>query len=68
MFRFGVHSLIWTEDCTVKDLPLIRNAKSLGFAVLDLNVASPEWLPHDAGNDKWNDYNCLIDIFVTNPC
>lgn len=52
MFRFGVNSLIWTEDFTVKDLPLIRKAKSLGFAVLDINVAHPERFPTEAVKDK----------------
>lgn len=52
MFRFGVDSLIWTEDFTVKDLPLIEKAKSLGFAVLDINVAHPERFPTEAVRDK----------------
>lgn len=45
MFRFGVASLIWTEDFTVRDLPLIEKAKSLGFSVIDINVAHPEKFP-----------------------
>jgi len=52
MFRFGVDSLIWTEDFTVKDLPLIEKAKSLGFAVFDINVAHPERFPTEAVKDK----------------
>lgn len=52
MFRFGVNSLIWTEDFTIKDLPLIEKAKSLGFAVLDINVAHPERFPAEAVKDK----------------
>ncbi len=52
MFRFGVNSLIWTEDFTVKDLPLIEKAKLLGFAVLDINVAHPERFPAEAVKDK----------------
>jgi len=52
MFRFGVDSLIWTEDFTVKDLPLIEKAKSLGFAVLDINVAHPERFPTEAVKGK----------------
>ena len=31
MFKFGVDSLIWTEEFTEKDLPLIAKAKELGF-------------------------------------
>lgn len=52
MFKFGVASLIWTEDFTVKDLPLIEKAKSLGFEVLDINVAHPERFPTDAVKEK----------------
>ncbi len=52
MFRFGINSLIWTEDFTVKDLPLIEKAKSLGFAVLDINVAHPERFPTEAVKDR----------------
>lgn len=52
MFRFGVASLIWTEDFTVKDLPLIQKAKALGFEVLDINVAHPERFPTEAVKEK----------------
>lgn len=52
MFRFGVASLIWTEDFTVKDLPLIQKAKALGFEVLDINVAHPEKFPTEAVKEK----------------
>jgi len=52
MFRFGVASLIWTEDFTVKDLPLIQKAKALGFEVLDINVAHPEKFPTEAVREK----------------
>jgi len=52
MFRFGVASLIWTEDFTVKDLPLIYKAKALGFEVLDINVAHPERFPTEAVREK----------------
>ena len=45
MFRLGVDSLIWTEDFTLKDLPLIEKAKSLGFEVIDINIAHPERFP-----------------------
>jgi len=45
MFKFGVASLIWTEDFTVRDLPLIEKAKSLGFSVIDINVAHPDKFP-----------------------
>jgi len=52
VFRFGVASLIWTEDFTVKDLLLIQKAKALGFEVLDINVAHPESFPTEAVREK----------------
>jgi D-psicose/D-tagatose/L-ribulose 3-epimerase len=52
MFRFGVASLIWTEDFGVKDLPLIQKAKALGFEVLDINVAHPERFPTETVKEK----------------
>lgn len=63
MFRFGVDSLIWTEDFTVKDLPLIEKAKSLGFAVLDINVAHPERFPTEAVKDKLKEVG--IEVVTT---
>ena len=48
MFKFGVDSLIWTEEFTEKDLPLIDKAKSLGFDVIDINVSHPERFPAKA--------------------
>jgi len=45
MFKFGVDSLIWTEEFTEKDLPLIGKAKELGFDVIDINVSHPERFP-----------------------
>jgi D-psicose/D-tagatose/L-ribulose 3-epimerase len=45
MFKFGVDSLIWTEEFTEKDLPLIEKAKKLGFEVIDINVSHPERFP-----------------------
>ena len=52
MFRFGVASLIWTEDFTEKDLPLVEKAKELGFDVLDINVAHPERFPAERVSEK----------------
>lgn len=43
--KYGVASLIWTEEFTLKDLPLIEKARSLGFSVLDINVSHPERFP-----------------------
>ena len=51
MFRFGVASLIWTEDFTEKDLPIIEKAKSLGFDVIDINIAHPDRFPTEAVKD-----------------
>jgi D-psicose/D-tagatose/L-ribulose 3-epimerase len=52
MFKFGVDSLIWTEDFTEKDLPLIDKAKKLGFDVIDINVSHPERFPTKAVKNK----------------
>jgi D-psicose/D-tagatose/L-ribulose 3-epimerase len=52
MFRFGVDSLIWTEDFALKDLQLIRKAKALGFEVLDINVGHPERFATEAVREK----------------
>jgi D-psicose/D-tagatose/L-ribulose 3-epimerase len=52
MFRFGVASLIWTEDFTVNDLPIVEKAKSLGFDVIDINVAHPDRFPTEAVRDR----------------
>jgi D-psicose/D-tagatose/L-ribulose 3-epimerase len=48
MFKFGVDSLIWTEEFTEKDLPLIEKAKKLGFDAIDINVSHPERFPAKA--------------------
>jgi D-psicose/D-tagatose/L-ribulose 3-epimerase len=52
MFKFGVDSLIWTEEFTEKDLPLIEKAKSLGFTVMDINISHPERFPVKAVKNK----------------
>jgi D-psicose/D-tagatose/L-ribulose 3-epimerase len=41
MFKYGVHTFIWTEYFTEKDLPLIGKAKSLGFEVVDIGILNP---------------------------
>ena len=48
MFKFGVDSLIWTEEFTEKDLPRIDKAKKLGFDVIDINISHPERFPTKA--------------------
>ncbi|MFC1900093.1 sugar phosphate isomerase/epimerase family protein [Chloroflexota bacterium] len=52
MFKFGVDSLIWTEEFTEKDLPLIEKAKALGFDVMDINVSHPERFPVEAVKNR----------------
>jgi D-psicose/D-tagatose/L-ribulose 3-epimerase len=52
MFKFGVDSLIWTEEFTEKDLPLIDKAKTLGFEVIDINVSHPERFPIKEVKDR----------------
>jgi D-psicose/D-tagatose/L-ribulose 3-epimerase len=52
MFKFGVDSLIWTEEFTEKDLPLIEKARSLGFSVMDINVSHPERFPVKSVRNK----------------
>ena len=52
MFKFGVDSLIWTEEFTTKDLTLIEKAKALGFAVMDINISHPDRFPTQAVKNK----------------
>jgi D-psicose/D-tagatose/L-ribulose 3-epimerase len=52
MFKFGVDSLIWTEEFVEKDLPLIDKAKALGFEVIDINVSHPERFPVKAVKNR----------------
>ena len=52
MFKFGVDSMIWTEEFTEKDLPLLEKARSLGFSVMDINVSHPERFPVKAVKNK----------------
>jgi D-psicose/D-tagatose/L-ribulose 3-epimerase len=52
MFKYGVDSLIWTEEFTEKDLPLIKKAGTLGFSVMDINVSHPERFPAKAVKEK----------------
>ena len=51
MFKFGVHTMIWSERFTEKDLPLIEKAKSLGFEVLNISVR-PETFPTELVKQK----------------
>ena len=48
MFKFGVDSLIWTEDFSKNGVPLIAKAKSLGFDVIDISMTNAEKFPSKA--------------------
>ena len=52
MFKFGVHTMIWSEDFTEKDVPLVAKAKELGFEVLDIAIAHPEKFPTELVKGK----------------
>ena len=45
MIKIGVDTFIWSEVFSVDDLWIIRKAKELGFAPLDIAVAHPETFP-----------------------
>jgi D-psicose/D-tagatose/L-ribulose 3-epimerase len=45
MFKFGVDSLIWSEDFSDKDLWIIPKAKDVGFNVIDINISNPQTFP-----------------------
>jgi D-psicose/D-tagatose/L-ribulose 3-epimerase len=63
MIRFGVDTMIWTEEFSLKDLPLIEKAKKLGFSVLDINTSHPERFPTRAVKDKVQEVG--IDVVMT---
>ena len=48
MFKYGVASLIWTEDFSKNGVPLIAKAKSLGFDVIDISMTNTEKFPSKA--------------------
>lgn len=52
MFKFGVDSLIWTEDFSENDVWLIEKARALGFSVMDINISHPEKFPLEAVKRK----------------
>jgi len=75
MFKFGVDSLIWTEEFTTKDLHLIDKAKKLGFDVIDINISHPERFPvkqikkkiKDAGIEAVTTFGLSDDANVISP-
>lgn len=63
MIRFGVDTMIWTEQFSLKDLPLIEKARKLGFSVLDINTSRPEQFPTKAVKDEVKRVG--IDVVMT---
>jgi D-psicose/D-tagatose/L-ribulose 3-epimerase len=55
--------MIWTEEFSLKDLPLIEKAKKLGFSVLDINTSHPERFPTRAVKSKVKEVG--IDVVMT---
>lgn len=47
-FRFGVNTLIWTENFSEQDLWILQRIKQLGFQAIDLSVARPGDYPVEA--------------------
>jgi len=47
-FRFGVNTLIWTENFSEKDMWILPRIKQLGFNAIDLSVACPDDFPVEA--------------------
>lgn len=48
----GIHSFIWSENFSEKDLPLIERAKSLGFDALDIGIMDTEGFPTSQVKEK----------------
>ncbi len=47
-FRFGVNTLLWTENFSEKDLWILPRIRELGFSAVDLSVARPADFPVEA--------------------
>jgi len=52
MFKFGIHTFIWSEYFSEKDLPLIGRAKELGFDAIDFGIMGPEGFPTNQVKQK----------------
>jgi D-psicose/D-tagatose/L-ribulose 3-epimerase len=52
MFKFGIHTFIWSEYFSEKDLPLIGRAKELGFDAIDIGMMGPEGFPTNQVKQK----------------
>jgi len=57
MFKFGVNTFIWTEEFTVKDVPLLDKARELGFDVLDIGIMNPDNFPTKKVKEKAKETN-----------
>ena len=64
MYKFGVHSFVWTDNFNEKDLYIITRAKELGFGVLDIAIVRPEKFPVKRLREKAEEVDMEI---VTTP-
>jgi D-psicose/D-tagatose/L-ribulose 3-epimerase len=65
MFKYGVHTFIWSEDFAENDLPLIQRAKSLGFDALDIGIMAPDGFPTDQVKQRLKEVG--IEVATTWP-
>ncbi len=65
MFKFGVHTFIWSENFSAKDLPLIERAKSLGFEAIDIGIMDPSEFPTKQVKEKVKEVG--IEVVTTWP-
>ena len=63
MFKFGVHSMLWSEKFSEKDLQVIEKVKLLGFDVIDIGVHHPDIFPTQVIREKIKEVG--IDIVTT---
>jgi D-psicose/D-tagatose/L-ribulose 3-epimerase len=52
MFKFGVDTVIWSEDFSENDLWILPRAKEIGFDTLDIDIANLENFPVDLVKKK----------------
>lgn len=52
MFKYGVHSMLWTEFFEEKDLHLIEKLKSMGFDTIDIAIPDPDTFPAKLVKEK----------------
>lgn len=63
MFKFGIDSLIWTEDFSDRDLWIISKAKELGFEVVDISISNTDTFPAQKVRDKASEVG--IEVVTT---